>query len=197
METAYKKLSFLAFVLVLPLAACSKKPVNPDNGDRPGIDNPDLKMTRIHLESYGKNQLEWEMTAPEALGYTGRNVVRAKDLKLVMYDNGRVSSHVSADRGVVMTDGSDPNKQTTGEVVRGLRLKSGDMVLDGNVVVTSTDGAKLETDWVWYQRDVDLITSTAPVTLTRADSITRGVGMESTSDLRKVKIFKQKITIRQ
>ena len=37
------------------------------------------------------------------------------------------------------------------------------MYLSGNVVVVSTDGSKLQTDWLHYKKKEDLVVSSAPI----------------------------------
>ncbi len=69
------------------------------------------------------------------------------------------------------------------------------MYLSKNVVMVSTDGTKVLTDWARYSKKTDLITSSAPVTVVRSDSITNGVGMEARPDMSDLKIFNQTLVI--
>lgn len=64
-----------------------------------------------------------------------------------------------------------------------LDTASRDMWADGSVVMVSTDGVRLETDFMRYDSASDRFLSTAPVTLTRGASRVTGVGWEARPDL--------------
>jgi hypothetical protein len=53
----------------------------------------------------------------------------------------------------------------------------------------------LFTEWLHYKKKIDLIVTDAPVRVEGKDSVTEGIGMQSTPDLKDIKIFNQTITI--
>lgn len=165
-------------------------------------------MAPFRIQSYGENAaLEWQLTAPEAKAYTTMNLMRANSVDMTLFQNGQKSTSIQSDRGVFCIQPTgvssepeipvDPNEPAADPLVeQGITLKSGDMFLTGNVVVTSTDGTKLMTEWMHYQKKEDVITSTAPVQVIRTDSITKGVGLQATPDLKRVKIFNETLVIK-
>ena len=149
-------------------------------------------MQDLTVESYGAAGLEWKMRAPVGEAFTAKHLMRVRNLEVELFEAGEKSTDIRADRGVMMT-GEEAGLRAAS--VDGLGLRPGDMVLSGDVVVVSTDGTKLLTDWLHFQESRALIVSTAPVTVVRNDSITRGTGMEATADLQTVKIFNQTLII--
>lgn len=59
-------------------------------------------------------------------------------------------------------------------------------------MLVSTDGVRLESPWMRYDAGDDLLSSTAPVVITRAGSTVRGVGWEARPDLSVVEIREQR-----
>lgn len=61
--------------------------------------------------------------------------------------------------------------------------ESGDMVAIGKVAVVATNGTRLETDTLRWNRDTDMITGNGRMILWRPDGEESGVGFEASSDL--------------
>lgn len=187
-------------VLVLALAigafGCRSKktgaaPVNP--ADRPA----ELTMHGLIVQSWGQRGLEWELRAPLGEGFTTRNVIRVSSMTAQLFENGERSTEISARRALMAT-GDRPPPPAQPKVVDaapGIHLTPGDMYLDGGVVVVSTEGTRLTTNWVQYYVADSVIRSSAPVEVQRPDSITRGKGLEATADLSHLKIFNQTLVI--
>jgi lipopolysaccharide export system protein LptC len=153
-------------------------------------------MKNMRVQSVAENVLQWTLNAARAEGFTTRNFLRAIDMRVQLFENGAKSSDITANEGIVATDNTAPvTVRGFSEGFTGHSFKKGDMFMDGDVVVVSTEGSKLTTDWIYYDKTTDLITSTAPVQIVRSDSITRGQGLEASADLTKVKIFKQTLVI--
>ncbi|OVE77443.1 hypothetical protein BVX98_02790 [bacterium F11] len=155
-------------------------------------------MKKIHLISYDGDMKIWEMTSPDAEGFTTKNFLRGRDLDVTLFEEGEKSSDITSEYGILLTEkaGALSSMKIDPKETDGHKLDPGDMYLKGHVVVISTDGTKLETDWLWFHRKQGLITSTAPVKVTRSDSITKGIGMEATADLSAVTIFNQTLIIK-
>ncbi len=153
-------------------------------------------MEKAHVQSYGENGLDWELNSPLLRSLDEKNQIHASKMTLTLYQHGKKSTDIYANKGILMTEnkgheGSPPpviSKPDYG-------LETGDMYMEGNVVVVSTDGAVLKTDWIIYKKNVDLIRSTAPVVVIRQDSVTKGIGLEAPSNLSNIKIFNQTVTI--
>ncbi len=156
---------------------------------------PELFMERPRIQSYGPEGLEWELVAPQGEGYTSSNLMRVEDLSVDLFEGGKKSSQITADEALMNTGSQGKPIALSSSAYGGIELQDGDMLLNGHVVVVSTEGSTLSTDWLHYHRRKELITSTAPVRIVRPDSVTTGVGLEATSDLSRVKIFKQRVVI--
>jgi LPS export ABC transporter protein LptC len=161
----------------------------------PNTDSPELAMQNMNMQSYGSKGLEWELKAPVAQGFSQKNLMHVKHMETLLYENGQKSTAITADDGF-MNSGNSSGLAKEIRLSNGVLLESGDMFLQGHVVVISTEGSTLTTDWATYHKKSALITSTAPVQLIRSDSVTKGVGLEATADLAHVKIFNQTVTIK-
>jgi lipopolysaccharide export system protein LptC len=180
-------------------AACRSKPAAPaangSNGNN-GNSRPELFIAPVKTQTYGPNGLEWTLEAPRAKAYTTKNIMKAENLTVTLFENGQKSTRITANEGILNTKHAPPpaEGQPNDEAIE--ELYAGDMFLRGNVVVVSTDGSKMTTEWLRFNKKIDLITSTAPVKIVREDSITEGVGMEAKPDLSSVKIFNQNLRIK-
>lgn len=189
----FTKTFFILNVFVLisgcrPFSSSSRSTKKTD----PNGETSKLQMTGMHVQSYGADGLAWELEAPYGEMYTKKNMMRVKNMHVTLYQEEKKSSNISALEGFMSTaDGQSP---TVGSHF-GVRLEPGDMYVNKDVVVVSTDGTHLSTDWAFYHKKTDLITSTAPVKVVRNDSITNGVGLEASSDLVRVRIFNETLVI--
>ncbi|MCE2437845.1 MAG: LPS export ABC transporter periplasmic protein LptC [Candidatus Latescibacteria bacterium] len=61
---------------------------------------------------------------------------------------------------------------------------SGDMVVTGGVAVVATNGTRLETDTLRWNRETDMIKGNGRMTLRRPDGEETGEGFEASSDLK-------------
>jgi len=62
--------------------------------------------------------------------------------------------------------------------------ESGDMVVTGDVAVVATNGTRLETDTLRWNRETEMITGNGRMTLRRPDGEETGEGFEASSDLK-------------
>ncbi len=197
MGSARSFLPLLIFSFLVGLAGCrgSRAPASAA-APSVGSEAPELTMEPVRIQSYSADGLEWELEAPRAQGYTTKNIMHINQLSVSLFDKGQKSSDIKADEGLIHTSQqSSPTSETVSS--RTITLDSGDMYLYGNVVVVSTDGARVDTDWLLYRKSTDLITSTAPVKITRDNSVTTGVGMEAKPDLSVLNIFNQTLVIKE
>jgi hypothetical protein len=160
-----------------------------------GREMAELQMTGMRIQSYGDTGIQWEMSAPFGEVFSQKNLMRVKNMNVQLFEDGQKSSDVSGQIGFLST-GPRPQKDVKVDPsLMGMTLEEGDMFLSGDVVIISTDGSKLNTDWIHYHRQTDLITSLAPVKVYRHDSITYGIGMEAKSDMAHLKIFNETLVI--
>ena len=176
------------------------------------VQRPELLMDQMKVQSYGPFGLEWEMTAPQAEGVTAKSQVHAENIRISFFQNGKKSTDLTAREGIVRFDNKPqaPSPESNSPLLSSFAggsstpavlsrgpLDPGDMFLTGDVVVISTDGSKLTTDWLWFDKSREIIFSTAAVKVVRDDSVTNGIGLEATSNLSNVKIFKQTLIIKE
>jgi lipopolysaccharide export system protein LptC len=201
MERRHPALLLISFLLLLG-AACHKKEKIESAAAAAPEEQPEFVMSPFRIQAFGGPGIEWELRAPQARAYTSMNIMRAEQIDLTLFENGKKSTAITSDRGVfciqneVAIASPKPGKAPPVIQAEGTQLQAGDMLLSGNVVVISTDGSKLTTDWVHFSKAGDIIESTAPVQIVRADSVTNGTGLKATPDLRRVQIFNQTLTIK-
>ncbi len=153
----------------------------------------DQTMERLHIQSYDGSHLEWELSAPKAEVFSekGQTIIRHPEIEL--FEKGKKSTTLMADEGLMLAG------ETRSSLILStfsVTLEPGDMFLSGHVVMVSTEGNRLMTDWAHYRKGADLIVSRAPVKIVRPDSTTEGIGLEATPDLSKVQIFNQTLVIK-
>jgi len=180
---------FALIVLIAPACGSGKNAKAPANnaGVDPALQNT-LKMFDLHIQSFTDAKIAWDVTSPLGELFPANNTMRLHRMNSIMYDNGARSADLKSDLALLATG---PNSQP----VNGVLLADGDAYLSRNVVMVSTDGTRVETDWTRYSKKNDLIFSTAPVRVIRNDSITDGIGMEARPDMSELKIFKQNLVI--
>lgn len=182
-----------AALLAVASPACrtAADPAAPQRSDDPA---PELLMRGLIVQSWGGSGLDWEMRAPIGEGFTRRNFIQVSSMNVQLFDEGVKSTRISADRAVMATSATGAREPRI-EPMEGVYLSSGDMFMEGRVVLVSTEGSRLRTDWVRYGARDEIIRSSAPVEVERPDSITRGKGLEATADLSTLKIFNQTLVI--
>lgn len=94
--------------------------------------------------------------------------------------------------------GEQPPQTTRLQGERGkVHLTSHDIEVWDHVVVDSADGSRLETEALQYLAGPQRMVSYVAVKLTRPDSITTGVGLEATPDLKVVTIHKERVEVKR
>ncbi len=175
-------------VLIAPSCSPQKKPSEAARRQNVGQQS-DLKMLDMHIQSFSDCKLAWDVKAPVGETFTNSNVMRLTHMKSTFYEDGQRSGQVESELALLATAAAPLP-------VNGIALQQeGDVYLSTDVVMVSTDGTKVYTDWARYSRKDDLITSSAPVRVVREDSITNGIGMEARPDMSDLKIFHQTLLI--
>lgn len=166
--------AILFFLALAGLGACRQGPAKPSSAPKGPV--PEQTIQRFTLNNFADGTLEWALTAPHADVFELEHRVEMKRPFIQFYKGEEKSSALQADRGRIDTETKD-------------------MWAWQNVVMTSTDGARLTSDWMQYVSALDLIQSTAPVTIERGGSVTNGVGWEARPDLSQIVIHQQKVEI--
>jgi len=142
----------------------------------PKMPLPEQTVVRFTLDAYAEGVKDWSLTAPRADLFETMNRIDVKRPTVQFFERGRPGSVMDAGAGIVHTDTQD------------MRAWAG-------VVMVSTDGARVESDWLDYKNKEERLISTAPVTIVRGGSVTRGVGWEASPDLSEIIIRQQTVEI--
>lgn len=137
---------------------------------------PEQTIANFSIESFAEGVRDWTLNAPRADLFETDNRLEVSSPSVRFFENGEPSSTLVAGQGRLQTDTKD-------------------LWAWGGVVMTSTQNVKLTSDWVRYDSALDRILSTAPVTVVRGRSVSKGVGWEATPDLSKIIVHQQRIEI--
>lgn len=157
------------FVLIFSLSSCGKeKPETPTMAGRESF--PEQAIENFTLTHTNQGEKEWELEADRAEIYKreGRTIVRK--LKIKFYDQGKITSILTAREGE-------------------LHSQTEDMEVRGDVVVTSEEGTLKTESLKWDARRKKIVTDDW-VRQEKDDTIITGQGLESDPELEKVVIKK-------
>jgi LPS export ABC transporter protein LptC len=161
---------FLGFLVLL--SACRRAAVPRAVVAEPELE-PDQTLATFTMDSYARDSRRWSLRAPHADIFDRDHRVELLKPHVLFYSDGRAGSVVTANAGRLNTE-------------------TNDFWAGNGMVMVSTDGVRLESDWVRYEKSADRFVSTAPVTVTRGRSIVKGVGWEARSDLSEMEIRQQR-----
>lgn len=159
-----------AALSALLLSGCGAAAVGPI-ADAPAT--PDQVIEDFVMDTFQDVDRSWTLRAPRADIFDADHRLELTAPRLRFYDRNRPSSSVTAARGRLDT-------------------ASRDLWAGGGVVLVSTEGARLESEWMRFDSAVDRLVSTAPVVITRGRSRVRGVGWQATRDLSSIEILRQR-----
>ena len=160
-----------SFLIMLSLSSCGKgKQESPTlAGKKP---SPEQAIENFTLTHTSQGEKEWELEADRAEIYEREGKTIVQKLKIKFYDQGKITSILTAREGE-------------------LHSPSGDMKVSGDVVVTSEEeGTTLKTESLRWDAKREKIVTDQWVRQERADTIITGQGLESDPDLEKVVIKK-------
>jgi LPS export ABC transporter protein LptC len=163
-----------AGLLLVGLISCRRAPES--RGGRPGLSVPEQTVRDFAVESFAQGQKDWVLRSPHADLFEASHRIDVQAPKIQFFEKGEPSSNVEAGQGRINTETKD-------------------LWVWENVVMTSTDGVRLVSDHLRYDREQDRVVSTAPVTITKGGSVTRGVGWEARPDLSEIVIRRQRVEI--
>jgi len=126
---------------------------------------PSQEVRDFSLEESDTGTPEWILSSRYAATYSGRGVILARGVAIDFFDTKGVKySHLTAREGEI-------------------KRPSNDMEARGNVVVTTTDGVKIQTESLRFLNRERKIVSDAYVRLERRGDVVTGVGFESDPSL--------------
>jgi LPS export ABC transporter protein LptC len=166
-------------VMLLALGACTREP--PPVRLAPvmqGEEAPTFFFEGFRMVSTRAGETEWEFESQTAQIYEKKHAARARDIKVIYWQKGRVVSTLTACHGFLRTD-------------------SKDIRAEENVVMVSEEGTTLRTERLDWDQKAGLIKTDLPVTVERAQDILTGIGLEADRELKNIKILAEvKIKVR-
>ncbi len=154
----------LAFGMLLAAGCGSEDRVAP----RPTQSTQELPSQEVRdfsLEESDTGTPEWILRSRYAATYDARGVIVARGVAIDFFDTkGAKYSHLTAKEGEI-------------------KRPSNDMEARGNVVVTTTDGVKIQTESLRFLNHERRIVSDAYVRLERRGDVVTGIGFESDPSL--------------
>lgn len=160
----------LAAMLALLALSCESS----DEGERSlgTRDVPDQEFHDFKTTESDSGLVKWSLVAPVARIYNSRN--------LLVTDNPRIEffSRLGELASVLVADKGEYNQATH------------DLTALGNVVVTSQEGYRLETESLVWVEELDEIHSEDFIRFTREDDIITGYGLRSDPELKNVVILR-------
>jgi LPS export ABC transporter protein LptC len=162
----------LAAGLMFSTVACRTKPdVSVER--RSG---PEQRLYRFSVESLSGDKKNWHLESDQSDIYESRHEMSVVKPHVRFFKNGELSSTLTAGSGLIQTE-------------------SKDMWLGEGMVLESTSGVRLSSDWMNYYEAAQKITSTAPVTIVRPGSVTRGDAWEAKPDMSEMIVHNQRVEL--
>ncbi len=172
-----RSLAVQCAICVFALAGCverSEPPVTQDGGLADSLRSaeiPDQESENARIIFYKGSYKSADIQAEYIWKFTRKDSTAARNLVVDLYDSlGAVATHMVADSGFIK---QERNSMT------GL----------GNVVVTTTDSSRLESEELTWDNRSEQITSPLHVLMISNGDTLSGVGFQSDRNLKKIKIF--------
>lgn len=154
---------WIAVACALTAAGCGGLPKADPMSSRGEM--PDQEVTDFVLTETDAGHPQWTLYARWAATYTARNTVVAKDIRVDFFDEKGVrSSELTAREGEIQ------------QLTR-------DMTARGNVVLTTTEGTRMNTEELHFSNARQLITSDRHVRIERPGETLEAVGFSSDPNL--------------
>ncbi len=166
------KLSVL-LALILVLSGCStKEKVSSDSDSTsPSEILPDSELRGATIYLYEKEKVTTEIHAERVLKYEVKDSTMVYVLDMDFFDStGHITTQLVGDSGII-------------------RELTSQLYVYGNVVVTTADNSKLETDYLYWNTTTDKIETDAFVRITKKNDVITGWGMEADPGLTRVKVL--------
>ena len=171
------KNNFRILLLILSvtlLAACGKGGKD-SGGENPQI--PEQALEKFSVMETKEGKPHWVLDAASAQILETQKKVLLKSPQVQFYQEGKLVSTLIAATGRINTE----NYDIWGE---------------GDCVLTTVEGERLETQNLHYRSDIKKIVTDEKVKLIRPHEIITGTGMEATPDLENITIKKQRVEVK-
>jgi len=132
----------------------------------------DMRLEKIRFVEDRHGKKTWELDAKAIQQYQGQNIILLEDVKVTFYSKDGRSFILSGNKGKVYQD-------------------SRNMELVGDVVLTSSDGYRLNTHSISYQHANKKVSTSDPVEIEGKEIKVVGTGMRVDMEARIIKILSQ------
>jgi len=170
------KLVNYIIVLILLLAFATGCDSDKNNGsgtmvETDSVTKPDTEVRGATIYLYNKGKIKTQIISDKIIKYETQDSMLAYVLNIDIYDStGSVSTKIVGDSGIIQES-------------------KGFVHIYGNVVVTTKDKNKLETDYLWWDSKTDKIRTDAFVKVTTEEEVVTGWGLEADNNLSRYKIL--------
>ncbi len=164
-----------AFLSALMLIGCTNDETASSSrlSEADSIRLPDTEAFGARIQLYDGSRVTTAVEAERVVKYTAVDSTMAYGLDIDVFDTtGKHTADIVGDSGII-------------------REKTGDMSLYGNVVVNTSDGIKLMTEFLYWDAQVDSVKTHAYVRLTRGEDVISGYGLQADQRLHSTKILRQ------
>lgn len=147
------------FVLTLGVFLLTRRRAAQSDSTDPPLTNATFRVKDIHLQEEGSGNILWKLDADhaEVFEQEGKTVLRGVTITIQEADR---AWKVTGEEGDLL----DATK---------------DVTIRKNVVLTSSDGTRLETDHLRWQAREKMVWTDTPVTLSRKGAVVTGQGLET------------------
>ena len=132
---------------------------------------PDSEVSGARIYLYDRGRVTTEIVAEKIVKFEALDSTMAYTLNIDIYDStGAATANIVGDSGII-------------------REGTGNLSLYGNVVVITSDSSKLETEYLYWDSEVDSIKTDAFVRLTKGENVFTGWGLQADQQLHSTKIL--------
>lgn len=170
----YFTLILLVGLLLLTGCSSSEDGVTDKSTQSDSVQLPDSEVLIAQIQLYKKEGMTAEIYSDKILKFDDEDSTLAYKLKIRILDSlGNVSTKIVGDSGII-------------------RDNQGIVKIYGNVVVTTSDSSKLETEYLWWDSNTNRIKSDEFVRITTgAGDVVTGWGLDADNQLKSFKILNQ------
>ena len=165
----------VALAVAILSAGCTQqdKPAASADDGPAGELLPDAILKGATIYLYDRGKVTAEIQADSIIKYERIDSTVAFALNVNSYDSvGNVETNVVGDSGII-------------------REKTGELYVYGNVDVNTSEGSRLQSEYLYWDSENELIKSDKFVRITKEEDIITGIGLESDEHLHRIRILKQ------
>lgn len=132
----------------------------------------DMRMEKIHFVEDKHGQKTWELEADSVQQYQNQDLILLEDVKVTFYSKGEGTFSLTGKRGKIYQN-------------------SKNMELEGEVILTSSEGYRLKTHSISYNHLEKSVKSSDPVEIEGGQIQIAGIGMLVNMEKKTFKILRQ------